>query len=434
MELEEGDANYSNGSCFSLPEAHPAALAVHALILSVIAACSVAGNGSVLLLVARFKELRTRSTIVSLCLVLADLLFTLCYTLPAIVTTGKKEWVFRQRGCEAFGFLASDLLITRWLTLSLLCSDRFCTVRFPFSYRRRGKWPMIVLACLAWIVPLVASAVPIQIFTTFELRHNIPICLPTCRTHRLGGLCRLYYAGIFTATFIIGTVIPVILYSWLYHKAKKLRRSVKHKLGHHVVQIANGILVPQPAEQNQTLKETRATITFVLLFLTVVVTGMPGYLLQITCSISITIHCKIPIYVHFVIMEFFLCAPMLTPLVIMRDRAFRASIAKLLFCCGKKTGDLEIQQRGPSKSPSESKSFNNSRRSSILEIPHMKQLCNGRTSVLDIPYEVHEINSSQEESTTSLIHAISKSSESNQEKSITASKPATESSESDSQC
>lgn len=417
---EDGAASYTfendSGSCFSLAEAYPAALALHALCLSLIVLCSVAGNGLVLLLVARFKELRIRSTVVSLCMVLADLLFTLCYTFPAIVTTGKREWVFGQRGCQAFGFLASDLAITRWLTLSLLCLDRFCTVRFPFSYSRRGKWPMIVLACLAWIVPLVVSAIPIHVFTNFELRENHPICLPTCQRQQMGGLCRLYYSGIFTATFIIGTVIPVVLYSWLYHKSRKLSKSVKHKLGHHTVQTASGILVPQPAEEYQTIKrEKRATITFVLIFLTVVVTGTPGYLLQIIRSLSIAVHCKIPIYVHFIVIDFFLCAPMLTPLVIMRDRAFRACIAKFLFCCGKKTGDLEVQREGPKKSPSESKSLNDS----ILEIPNS---FNGskRTSVLDTPHSVHEINSSNK---------------SHQENNFTATKPAiSESSESDSQC
>lgn len=44
---------------------------------------------------------------------------------------------------------------------------------------------------------------------------------------------------------------------------------------------------------------------------------------------------------------------MLTPLVIIRDRDYRTSIAKLLFCCGKKTGDLEVK--------------NNERRSSVLK-------------------------------------------------------------------
>lgn len=364
----EGDVNDSeegNATCYSLEAAHPAIVVVHALVLSVIVVCSLLGNGLVLLLVARFRELRTRSTIVSLCLVIADLLFTLCYTFPAIITTGKRGWVFGPNGCKAFGFIASDMLITRWLILSLLCLDRFCTVRFPFSYQRRGKCVMIILASLAWITPLVASAIPIPFFTTFELRDNHPICLPTCQREILGGLCRIYYAAIFTITFVIGTVIPLFLYSWLYHKARKLRKSVKFKLGHHTVQIANGILVPQPVEEYQTIKkEKQATITFVLIFVTVVVTGMPGYLLQITRSISIVLHCKIPLYIHFIVIEFFLCAPMLTPLVIMRDRAFRTSIAKLLFCCGKKTGDLEARRQEPSKSPSESKSFNGNRRSS----------------------------------------------------------------------
>lgn len=292
--------------CFSLGETHQALLVMHGLVLSVIVACSVTGNGLVLLLVAKFKELRARSAVVSLCLVTADLLFTLCYTFPAILTIGNRQWVFGDNGCIAFGFLASDLLITRWLILSLLCLDRFCTVQFPFSYSRREKWPVITLASLAWIVPLVVSAIPIHIFVTFELRENQPMCLPTCHRENYSGICRIYYAIVFTATFVIGTILPVCLYSWLYHKAKKVQKSAKHTLGRHTITIGNGILVPLPAQSDQTIRlEKQATATLVLIFVTLVVTASPSFLLQITRSISTALHCKIPIYIHFVIIEIF---------------------------------------------------------------------------------------------------------------------------------
>ena len=410
-----GTSESGNGSCYMLSEAHPAALVVHAVCLAMIIVFSFAGNGLVLLLVVRFKELRVRSTVVSLCLVVADLLLTLCYTFPAMVTAGTREWVFREAGCIAFGFLASDVLITRWLTLCLLCLDRFCSVRFPFSYTRRGKWPMIILACLAWFVPFVLSAVPVHVFTNFEVRDGQPTCLPTCQSHNLSNLCRLYYGGIFTATFIIGTIIPIILYSWLYHKGRRLRKSAKHSLGHHTVKIASSIVVLQHKEEQNSTREKQATITFALLFVAVMFTGMPGYLLQLARSTGLAFYCEIPIYFHFISTEVFLCASALTPLVIMRDQTFRACLAKLC-CCRKKTSDFEIQKRGPSKSPSESKSFSGSRRSSFLDQPHTFQLVNGssrssvfleppntayngsrRPSVLEVLHTVHEIVTSQQE-------------------------------------
>lgn len=367
LEVNSSASNVT-ASCFSLEETHLALLVLHGAVLSVIVTCSVCGNGLVLLLVARFKELRTRSTVVSLCMVIADLLFTLCYTFPAIVTVGNKRWVFTPTGCVAFGFLASDLLITRWLIVGLLCLDRFCTVRFPFWYSRHGKWPIITLASLTWTVPIVISVVPIRIFVNYELRENQPMCLPGCTTEKFGGLCRIYYAGVFTGTFIMGTIMPLGLYLWLYRKARKVQKSAKHKLGRHTITIGNGILVPLPAQRDQK-KEKQATATLVLIFVAVMVTGLPGFLLQLSRTISVNLHCRIPIFIHFIIIEIFLCAPMLTPLVIIRDRDFRRSIKKLLLCCGKKTGDLDTKYNSERRTSSEAKSFSNSRRSSCVEMP-----------------------------------------------------------------
>lgn len=141
---EEGINDTEEECVILLAEAHIAATVVHAIVLSIIITCSLAGNVLVLALVGINKQLRTRSTLVSLSMVLADLLFTLTYTVPTLITTIAREWLLGHRGCIGFGFLASDFLITRWLIVCLLCLDRFCTVRFPFSYNRRGKYVMII--------------------------------------------------------------------------------------------------------------------------------------------------------------------------------------------------------------------------------------------------------------------------------------------------
>ena len=340
-ELSNG-SNDSNSSCYSLEDARSGVLVLHATLLSAILVLSVAGNALVLLLVARYKELRTRSTVVSLSMVIADLLFTFFYALPSLVTTGTQQWVFGSHGCIIFGFFASDIQITRWLLVSLLCVDRFATVRYPFSYKKKqGKWVMVTLICLAWIVPFVLSAIPIHGFVTFELRENLPSCLPSCRETGIG--CGTYYFLVVTATFIIGTVIPISLYSWLYRKAKYLQKSIKYKMGNLTMQIASGIVISRPVgEHRKMTRENQATITFLLIFVAVVVSGTPSYLLQIVRFVSPNLHCRIPLLVHFLVTNLFVSAPMVTPLVIMRDKAFRTSITKLILC-GSKTGDMDFR-------------------------------------------------------------------------------------------
>lgn len=367
--------------CYSLANASTGEVAFHGCVLSVIVLFSLLGNGFVLTLVALYKKLRTSSTIIALSLVMADILYTLNYALPALVTTVTKDWVFTERGCIAFGFLASELVVTRWFIVGLLCLDRFFTIRFPFSYSQLGKHSKrrkvlkVFMTAVVWLVPFVLSVLPYHLFANYELRDNVPTCLPNCMEPS-GRDCQLYYMVLLTISYIAGSIVPITIYCYLYRKARSIKKSAKHKIGHYTVQIASGVVVTQPiAKYPKESRENQATKTFLLLFMSVMVTGTPGYLMQMIRVISVELHCAIPLIVHFIVTEFFLCAPVLTPLVIMRDRDFRACIAQL-FCCGKKTSDLEVpypQDRRGSVAVSGQRSFGSSsgsqsRRSSIVTL------------------------------------------------------------------
>lgn len=377
-----GSANGSqeasgNETCYSLEMAPKGALGWHAAALSVILLFSLVGNVLVLVLVMAYRRLRTRSVVISMSMVVADLLFSLTYTLPTLVTTLGRRWLMEKNGCIAFGFLALDSLMTRWFVVCLLCVDRFCTVYFPFSYNRRGKRGKILMAIftlVVWVVPFVVNVTPIHLFAGFALRENIPVCLPDCMDENRR-VCQLYYTVFLTATYIAGSIVPITLYCCLCNKARKLKKSARHKIGHYTIQVASGVLVTQPVGEypKKKSRENQANITFALIFVTVVLTGTPSYLLQVVRAISLRLHCAIPIFVHFIIVEVFLSAPVLTPLVIMRDKNFRACLSKL-FCCGKKTGDLEIassQERRGSSVIIDQRPFG-SRRSSIA-VPYTPQ-------------------------------------------------------------
>ena len=355
--------NETNMTCYSLERTHPAALVLHAIILAIITVCSLVGNGLILILVARFEQLRTRSVLFSLSMVAADIIFTISNAFPALITTILKYWAFTKMGCIAFGFLASYSLITRWFIVGLLSLDRFCTVFFPFSYKRRCiKWILILLIIAAWVTPFLASVIPAHFFFEFELRETQPNCLPTCMiSGTIGRICQLYYTGLVTLTVIIGSLVPICLYTALYCKGKQMQRSAKHTLGRITIQIASGSLVSKPVgEFRSSNRENRATITFLLIFLTVIVTGVPSYISQSVRSFNFSLHCRIPIYVHFIVYNLLLLAPVLNSLVIMKDRDFRSCLTKL-FCCRKKTGDIgSYQSHGDGASDR-----NSSRRHSI---------------------------------------------------------------------
>ena len=149
--------NLSDPVCFSVDDTPLGAKVQHIVVLSVIVLLSLLANGLVLLLVARYKQLRRRSIMVSLSVVVVDILLTVTFTFPVLVTAAAQDWVFMDGGCVFFGTFSLQFLMTRWLIMAILCVDRFSTVRFPFSYKKYSKKILVVLTFLAWVIPLVLS-------------------------------------------------------------------------------------------------------------------------------------------------------------------------------------------------------------------------------------------------------------------------------------
>ena len=326
--------NSSNETCYELEAVPRAALAVHALLLSVVIAATLAGNGLILLLVAKFKVLRTRSVVAKLSLTCADVLWCLCFHAPALVSASAAGWVFGELGCSAFGLLAIEFLLTRWLVLAVVCVDRFSTVRFPFSYAKYSKLVLVVLTVAAWILPFLLAFFPaVSGFSYSEFRPNIPTCLYRCESL----VCRLYYGIVVSSSFIIGAVVPTILYVWLYRRARSLRPAAV-VLGQMALQPATGLITSHTLLSSHIAdkwsRDIHGYLTFLLILVTFVVTSLPAYLSQIFRSSNYESWCRIPIYIHFVVQLVFLSSTALDPLVIMRDRDFQQCL-KHMFCCWK---------------------------------------------------------------------------------------------------
>ena len=324
-----------NGSdCYSLDTTSLGVRIHHVTILSLIVLLSLLANGLVLLLVARYKQLRCRSIVVSLSVVFVDILLTVTYTVPILITAAAKEWEFLDGGCVFFGTFSFQFLMTRWLIMAILCVDRFSTVRFPFSYKKYSKKILFVLTFLAWLIPFFFS-IPTLSHSGFgitEVRHNQPTCFVSCdHDDPRGPICQLFYLIYITSVFLLGSVIPIGVYSWMYYKARKLRPTML-VLGHVSTQVASGAIVRQPvAEYHLPSREKRALATFVLIMVTVLVTGLPAYLMQVIRALNFDFHCRIPILIHYIFIELLVSASALDPLVIIRTKDFRTCI-KLLFC------------------------------------------------------------------------------------------------------
>lgn len=324
--------NSSNETCYDLKEVPSAVLAIHALLIAVIITATLVGNGLILLLVARYKVLRSRSVIANMSVIFADVFWALSYHFPALVSASSVGWQFGKTGCTAFSVLSVEFLLTRWLVLAVVCVDRFSTVRFPFSYTKYSKCILLVSTTTAWTLPFMLSFFPpVFKFSQEEFRPNIPTCLHSCRN--MDRFCRLYYGIVVSFSFIIGAIVPTLLYIWLYRRARSLRQATV-VLGEMELQT-----VAAPAT-NQSLhdyhsdkwsREIHSYLTFILILVTFTVTALPAYLSQIIRTTNYEGWCKIPIFVHFVIQLIFFSSTALDPLVIMRDQDFRQCL-KYMFC------------------------------------------------------------------------------------------------------
>ena len=369
MEASIFNTDFVNDSsnCFDLQETPTWLRAVHMTSLSIIILTSLLGNGTVLLLVAKCKQLRTRSVIVSLSVVVVDLMLTLTYTVPSLASTAAKRWPFSHSGCMAFSYLSLEAITTRWFIMAVLSVDRFSTVRFPFSYEKRSKGVLGAVTVAAWMVPLLMSIPIVAGFGEAAFRSNIPTCRFNCVDNKK---CKLYYTGYFTVSFLFGAILPIVLYVWLYWKAGQLRPSAT-VLGRMAMQIASGAIISQPIAHldKNSSSERRARLTFLLIFVTVLATSLPVFTFLLIRTTNQTVFCKLPPLVHFIVHELFMSSASLDPLVIMRDKDFRQCLRDLC-CCKTRTmsqdSAVEHASNSTKRIQSSRPSIENSEQSQVL--------------------------------------------------------------------
>ena len=324
------DDNETIMKYYNLSEVHPVVIAVHSFILSAIILVGVCSNAFVLFLVAKDKRLRYRSVIASLSIVVVDFLLTIFFHGVALTSTLLKKWAYGDDDfsiCHMYSIMSSYFIYVRWIALGLIATDRFLTVRFPFHYQRHSQKFLIILTLLVWGCPIILSTI-LSIHFRPAFRANIPTCLSTCVNQHKG--CRYFNLALFTGTLIIGGVVPSVLYTWMYRRGRKLR--VKHTLGQFALQIATTTVIQEELPTlNEVGKERQTLFTLILLYSTVLLTGLPQYLVLFVRGISICAFFSIPIYIHFIISDIFFLSTALDPIVIMRTRDFRIAI-KDIFC------------------------------------------------------------------------------------------------------
>ena len=327
-----GNTTIDCSRCYNLNERASWLLYIHVIIVAVIVVASLIGSLLVFLLIMKYKKLRHRAAMISLSVIIADTALVFTYHVPVIISTLHTDWIFEFIGCQVFGFLSTNFIFTRWFIMGVLALDRFCLVRFPFSYSKWEKYILLCLITLSWVLPAFVSVGLISGFASVAFRQNVPTCLSYTPTVGKG---RVLYSIMVTLAFAIGGILPTTLYIWLFWRARKLRPSAVRvgQMGLNSIE--------DPASQpdgNFNSSEKRAIITFALIFVTFFMTGLPAYSFQILRSVNVDLWCKIPPILQFFAVELFLSSTALDPFLVMRDRDFRKRLKHMLFCrnnCGR---------------------------------------------------------------------------------------------------
>ena len=220
-------------------------------------------NSYVLSVIQHFRRLHTLEFVVALQIVIIDLVLSFIAP-PAILThVIADNWLIGTSGCAIYGFLLFSAAFLRTLMLFLFVMDRFCVVFLPFWYPKHRKKILIIFSTISWVLPTVCSTLALPFaFDCFSFLPFTRICSisPSC-----GFTCSVYINTLLAVFFLPAMIIPLILYSILYRKARMITAS-------NASDSVNG---------NNQLSEWRATITFFLMFLVLASVTIPHLLIHV---------------------------------------------------------------------------------------------------------------------------------------------------------
>ena len=304
-----------------------AVVILHASFISLVIIASALGNSLVLLLVLKDRRLRHRSILASLNVTVVDFLLAVFYHGVILSNTLLRRWSYGRDNvdvCNTYGLLSTYIIYVRWIALAFMATDRFLSVKFPFKYRTYSYVFLLLGTFAVWLIPsvLVGIVAPLQ---SPSFRSNIPTCIPTCNNVDHPIPCRLLVITTFTTVLVLGGVLPSALYTWMYFKAKKLKTTYSLGKAGSPSTIDN-----ITSQMNSFFRERRAMLTVFLIFLTVLLTSLPSYLLLLIRQINLCIFFKIPIVVHFIITDIFLLSTALDPVILMRTSDFRNALKELV--------------------------------------------------------------------------------------------------------
>ena len=233
-------------------------------------------NILLLYLIIRYKKLHTLSFGISLQIVVLDLLQLYGIYLFRLVTVAADEWLFGAGLCVATGFIDLFVRVARSFLMCVFVIDRFLSVFAVYFYPRHDKKIAITLSVIAWILTLLSQ---LPAFPGLLDCYGFSMDRLQCAYFaRCSQSCSIYARCYILVIFVPTTIVPVVLYTLLYWKVKKIK------------QAGPASVAPVGGENQPVKRDWKAAITFFLLFLTAfILTTPPSVLIVIFASVAANI-------------------------------------------------------------------------------------------------------------------------------------------------
>lgn len=284
-------------------------------------------NLFVMVLTLRFKKLQNITFLLGFQVCFGDMLNGVI-TLPATAINAIAGRFVFTGFCSVFGFALFFLGHARTYLMFVLVLDRFFTVFVPFWYQQQRVRVVFPLSLGAWILAFIVALVPVKgLLDCYSVERSSWGCYPIqgCYNQET---CLTYTWTVLTFTNI-SSVVSLVMYIFLFCKAKMLRNKVA--IAH---QPSISAQEERVATAQKFKREQKANVTFFLLYLALIGVSLPPAILLLTSWAVVTIGgVALPTYYRvFEILagSSFSVLIFVDPIVIMRNEDFKEVIKKML--------------------------------------------------------------------------------------------------------
>ena len=223
--------NFSNDSdCSYLFDGIPVYItALQALFAALLIMTSVPVNILLITSMIVYREMLDTSIILVISLLISNISVSLFLSGEVFLTSVARAWLFDYWGCQLIAFFILFGTSSCWILVGFLSLDRYCRVFYPFSYPRYDKKVNVILL----MVSLVMCGVLLPMVHALANTVGFDITLPGCHVVSF----EFTSAGATVVVSLItivcgffGGLLPTILYTLMYIKARRLRSAVYPEL------------------------------------------------------------------------------------------------------------------------------------------------------------------------------------------------------------